>query len=80
MQGIAREETIEHRIGVMEAEILRLEEAINWAQIESGEPTQNLSTRYSIADSSCKIVSIPHWLASNDTDPAFTVSVIKLRF
>lgn len=74
VQGIAREETIERCIGIMEAEIHQLEEVTNHSQVESGEPTQNLSTRYSIADSSRKIVSIPHWLTSNDTDPAFTVS------
>ena len=74
VQGIAREETIERCIGVMETEIHQLEELTNQSQIENGEPTQNLSTRYSIAQSSPDIVSIPDWITSNNTDPAFTVS------
>ena len=74
VQGIAWEETIKHCIGVMETEIHWLEELTNQSQIENGEPTQNLSTHYSIAQPSPSIVSIPHWITSNNTDPAFIVS------
>jgi hypothetical protein len=76
---MAREETIERSIGEMDTELQELaQELANTKEVpdfpSDDDCIPSPEARYTIAESSREVVSIPQWLESNATDPAFKVS------